>query len=84
MSQCNFDSIEGFFTKLKLLVLLLKQRGIDKKEDQLIISILLKLGHEYLFFLSTFHAARLAISNWKMLSLSTFFDSITKEKDKLI
>ena len=35
-------------------------------------------------FVSTFHATRLVISNWKMHSLSTFFDSLTKEKDKLI
>ena len=34
--------------------------------------------------MSTFHATRLAISNWKITSLSTLFDSLTKEKDKLI
>ena len=39
---------------------------------------------EYSIFLSTFHATILAILNWKMPSLSTFFDSQTKEQDKLI
>ena len=34
--------------------------------------------------MSTFHTTRLGISNWKIPSLSTFFDSLTKEQDKLI
>ena len=34
--------------------------------------------------MSTFQATRLAISNWKMSSLSTLFDSLAKEQDKLI
>ena len=42
------------------------------------------MGPEYLVFVSTFHATRLAISNCKMSSLSTFLDSLTKEKDRLI
>ena len=84
LSPRSFDSIEGLFTKFKSLVLFLKQCGIEEKEDQLILSILSKLGLEYSDFLSTFHATRLVISNWKMPSLSTFFDLLTKEKDKLI
>ena len=84
MSPRNFDSIEGFFTKFKSLVLILKNCGIEKKYDQLILSILSKLGLEYSVLVSTFHATRFSISNWKMTSLSTFFDSLTKEKDKLI
>ena len=39
---------------------------------------------EYSIFVSTFHVTRLVISNWKIPSLSTFFDSLTKEQDKLI
>ena len=84
MSPSSFDSIEGFFTKFKLLVLFLKQCGVEKKEDQLIVSILSTLSFEYSVFVFTFHAIRLAISNWKMLSLSTLFDSLTKKQDKLI
>ena len=34
--------------------------------------------------MSTFHTTRLAISNWKIPSLSTFFDSLTKDQDKMI
>ena len=68
MNPRSFDFIEGFFTKFKSLSLLLKQCWIDKKEYQLILSILSKLGPEYSVFMSTFHATRLAISNWKIPS----------------
>ena len=84
MSPSSFDSIEGLFTKFKSLVINLKNCGIEKKGDQLILSILSKLGPEYLVFVSTFHATRLVASNQKIPSLCTFFDSLTKEKDKLI
>ena len=63
LSPSSFKSIEGFFTKFKSLVLFLKKCGIEKKEYQLILSILSKLGPEYLVFMSTFHATRLPISN---------------------
>ena len=42
------------------------------------------MGPEYSFFVSMFNATRLDVSNWKMPYLCTFFDSLTKEKDKLI
>ena len=42
------------------------------------------MGPECSVFVSTFHATKLVISNSKMPSLSTFFDSLTKEQDKLI
>ena len=48
------------------------------------IGILSKLGLEYSVFVSTFHATRISISNWKMPFLSTFFESLTKEPNKLI
>ena len=82
--QSSFDSIEGFYTKLKSLVLFIKKYGIEKNEYQMIIFILSKLDPEYSVFVSTFSATRLAISNWKIPSLSTLFDSLTKEQDKLI
>ena len=44
MSQRSFKSIEGFFTKFKSVIIMLKQFGIEKKEYQLIISILSKIG----------------------------------------
>ena len=80
----NFDYIEGLFTKLKFLVLMLKKNLSENKYDQLILSILSKLGPEYSVFVSTCHVNRLDVSNWKMPSLCTLFDSLTKEKDKLI
>ena len=84
LSLRSFNSTDSFFTKFKSLFLFLKKCGIEKKEDQLILSILSKLSLEYSVFVSTFHATRLAISNWKIPSLSRFFNSLTKEKYKLI
>ena len=79
LSPISFDYNEGFFTKFKSLVLFFKKCGIDKKEYQLILSILSKLGPKYSVFVSTFHATRLSISNRKMPYLSTLFDSLTKK-----
>ena len=84
LSPSNFESLEGFFTKFKSLVLMLKQCGIEKAYDQLILSILSKLGPDYSVFVSTFHATRLVVPKWKMPSLNSFLDSLTKEQDKLI
>ena len=84
LSPSSFNSLEGFFTKFKSLVLMLKQYGIEKEDDQLILSILSKLGLDYSVFVSTFQATRLAVPKWKMPSLNSFLDSLTKEKDKLI
>ena len=84
LSPSSFDSIEGFFTKLKSRFIFLKKCGIENKEDQFILSILSKLGPKYSFFVSTFHATRFVITNWKIPSLSTLFDSLAKEKYKLI
>ena len=47
LSPSNFESIESFFTKFKSLVLMLKQCGIEKADDQLILSIISKLGPDY-------------------------------------
>ena len=63
---------------------MLKQCGIEKADDQLILSILSKLGPDYSVFVSTFNATRLAVPKWKMPSLNSFIDSMTKEKYKLI
>ena len=62
----EFETIKEFITKLKLLVLLLKQCGIEKKEEQLVIIILSKLGLKYLVFVPTFHSTKLAIQNWRI------------------
>ena len=44
LSPTHFDTIQDFFTKFKSLMLQLKQCGIEKKEDQFILSILSKSG----------------------------------------
>ena len=46
LSPRIFYSIEGFFTKFKSFVLMLKQGGVENKEYKLIIFILSKLGLE--------------------------------------
>ena len=77
--QAVLISIEGLFTKFKSCILFLKNCGIKKKVYQLILYILSKLSHEYSLFVSTFHATRLVVYDWKMPSLCTFFDSLIKE-----
>ena len=42
------------------------------------------MGPDYSVFVSTFHVTRVVVAKWKMPSLNSFLDSITKEKDKLI
>ena len=63
LSSTHYDTIEDSFTKFKSLVLQLKQCGIEKKEDQLILSILSKLGPKFSVFVSTFHSGKLTLRN---------------------
>ena len=74
----------GFLHQIKVTCSEAKELWDWEKYDQLIISILSKLGLEYLVFVSTFHATRIVVSNWKIPSLCTFFDSLTKVKYKFI
>jgi hypothetical protein len=63
----------------------IKLCGIDKKEYHLILFVLSKLGPEYLVFVSTFHATKLAMgATWKMPPMDDFVDSLTCEKDKIV
>ena len=48
------------------------------------MNILLKLGPNYLVFVSTFHATKLTARAWKMPSLAYFMESLTQEQDKLV
>ena len=77
-------SLRNSSPSLKSLVLFLEKCGITKEEDQLILSILSKLGLEYSFFVSTLYATKLAVQNWRMSSLDAFIYSLTQEKIKLI
>ena len=50
LSPSSFESLQLYFSKFKALVLQLKQCGIEKKEDKLVLAILLKLGPDYSVF----------------------------------
>ena len=59
LSPSRFESLQLYFSKFKALVFQLKQRGIEKKEEKLLLAILSKIGTEYSVFFSTFHATKL-------------------------
>jgi hypothetical protein len=83
----SFDNIQDFFTKSKSLILSLESCGIDKSKqlDQLILTILAKLGPEYVVYVSTFHFGRYILgSKWKMSTMEQFIDSFKHEEIKLI
>lgn len=80
----DFDNIQDLFTKLKSLRLQLKQCKI-KEDSQLILSILAKLGPNYLVFVSTFYDTRDALrTHYTMSSLDDFSSQLTQEKTKLV
>ena len=62
----------------------MKQCGIKKKEEQLVLAILSNIGPNYSVFISAFHATKLTAWNWKMLKLAYFMESLTQEKDKFV
>jgi hypothetical protein len=87
LDPMNFDNIQDFFTKFKSLLLHLKGCGIDKstQHNQLILSILAKLGPDYVFFVSSFHTNRFTSgATWKMPTLVQFIETLKHEQDKLI
>ena len=59
LSPSSLESLQLYFSKFKVLVLKLKQCGIGKKEEQLVLSILSKLGPDYSVFFTAFHATKL-------------------------
>ena len=84
LHPANFEILNDFFTKFKNLVFQLKLCKVEKEDDQLILSILSKLGADYSVFVSTFHSVKLSTPNWKMPTLDAFIESLTHEHDKLI
>ena len=79
LSPNSFESLQLYFSKFKALVLHLKQCGIEKKDDQLVLAILSKIGPDYSVFVSTFYATKLIARAWKMPSLADFMESLTQE-----
>ena len=76
--------MNDFFTKFKHLVLRLKQCEVEKEDDQLILSIISKLGIDYSVFVSTFYIGKLTTQNWNMSTINAFIESLTIEHDKLV
>jgi hypothetical protein len=50
-----------------------------KKYEQLMLSILSKLGPDYLVFVSLLHASKLTTLKWKMPSLDDFIEALNQE-----
>ena len=84
LQPSSFKSIQQLFTKYKSLVLQCKQCGLERKDEQLVLLVLSKIGSEYSVFVSTFHSERTSIPNWKIPSLYAFVESLIQEKDKLV
>ena len=59
LSPSSFESLQLYFSKFKALVLQLKQCGIEKKEDKLVLAIISSLGLDYSVFVLTFHGTKL-------------------------
>jgi hypothetical protein len=76
----SFDDIHDLFTKFKYLILILGECGIEKstQEKQLILTILAKLGLEYVVYVSNFHSGRCILGeNWKIPVMAQFIESLT-------
>jgi hypothetical protein len=60
LDPTSFDNIQDFFTKFKDLLSQLKACEVDKSEEEkkMVLTILSKLGIEFLVFLSTFHTIK--------------------------
>ena len=77
LSSSSFESLQLYFTKVKALVLQLKQCGIEKKEEKLVLTIISKLGPDYSVFFFTFYATKLIARTWNMPNLVEFMESLT-------
>jgi hypothetical protein len=78
LSQIHFRKMQELFTKFKSLLIELNSCGVTKEEEQLIISILSKLGPEYFVFVLSFQASKLTQEKWKMPLLNDFIVELTQ------
>ena len=84
LNPCDFDNIQEFFSEFNSIILELSDCGITKDDEQLILSILSKLGPEYSIFLSIFYATMDALgSAYKTPSLDEFAANLTREQENL-
>jgi hypothetical protein len=72
LSPIHFRNLKELFTKFKSLLVELNACGFTKGEEQLILSILSKLGPKYFVFVSSFQASKLTQEKWKMPPLNDF------------
>ena len=80
LSPCDFDNIQDFFSKLNSSRLEFSNCGITEDDEQLILSILSKIGPKYSIFVSTFYAIMDALgSAYKMYSLHEFAAQLIRE-----
>ena len=63
LSPCDFENIQDFFSKFNSIGLDPSNCGITKDDEQLILSILSKLGPKYSIFVSTFYATMNALGS---------------------
>ena len=84
LQPSNFETLNDFFTNFKHIVLLLKKWKVEKEDDQIILTILSKIGAYYLVFVSTFRVGNLTTLGWKMPTLNAFIESLTSEHDKIV
>ena len=80
LSPSSFESLQLYFSKFKALVLQLKQCGIEKKDEQLVLSILSKLGPDYSVFVSTFYATKLTARTWRCPALQILWNLSHRNK----
>ena len=80
LSPNSFESLQLYFSKFKAHVLQLKQCGIEKKDDQLVLAILSKLGPDYSVFVSTFYATKLTSRTGRCLALQISWNLSHKNK----
>ena len=59
LSPRSFKSLQLYFSKFKALNLQLKQCGIERKEEKIVLTIPSNLGHDHSVFFLTFHANKL-------------------------
>ena len=81
LQPSNFETLNDVFTNFQHIVLLLKKCKVEKNDDQLILTILSKLGADYSVFLYTFRVGNLTTPGWKMPTLNAFIESLTSEHD---
>jgi hypothetical protein len=80
LSPRNFETLHDYFSKFKTLLQQDKSCGIDRKEEQLILSIISKLGPKYYVFISSFHTTRISMGkSWNMPSMDDFIESLIHE-----